>query len=48
MCWLNPVGCKQEEYHSGWVVGENQNEADVHARHGEERLGFLHVGFPED
>lgn len=45
---MNLLGCKQEEYHSGGVMGENQNKTDLHTRHDKECLGFLHLGFPED
>lgn len=48
VCWMNLLGRKQEEHHRGGVVGEKQTKTDLHARHDKERLGFLHVGFPED
>lgn len=41
-------GCKQEDYHCGGVMGENQSETVLHTYHDKERLGFLHMGFPEN
>lgn len=47
ICLFLP-GCEQEEHHGGGVMGRNQNKTVLHARHDEERLCFLHMGFPEN
>lgn len=47
ICLFLP-GCEQEEHHGGGVMGRNQNETVLHTRHDEERLRFLHMGFPEN
>lgn len=41
-------GCEQEEHHGGGVMGRNQHKTLVHTRHDNQRLRFLHVGFPEN
>lgn len=45
ICFL---GCEQEEYVCGGVMGENNSQTVLHTRHDKECLSFLHMGFPED
>ncbi len=42
------LGCKQEEYNSGGVMGEDETEAVLHTHHDKKCLSFLHMGFPKD